>query len=242
MKTNVDLKETKEQLLLQIEGTAVMRAQRASDDKRNERSSNALMNLHIYVNTLPVEHPLFVHFANMNESEADEFNYRLTRYGFHWDEEDPAKFVSEEIMKEWRKKLTSKKRCPEGFKFGKDTDKYKACNTCDEWNDCIATKQQRTKTYSLKEITENALKKQPGFVHTINLNERIAMLNISIFMDELFAPLGLTPDEKAEICPSIALHFMKYCKGYVDGLNCEVFTALKKICAKALKDNITKRI
>lgn len=39
-------------------------------------------------------------------------------------------------------KPAGKNKCPQGYKFGVDTDKYKQCDTCDIWSDCIAKKEE----------------------------------------------------------------------------------------------------
>jgi len=37
---------------------------------------------------------------------------------------------------------TTRKRCPHGHKFGKDTDQFDGCDDCDIWDDCIEKKEQ----------------------------------------------------------------------------------------------------
>ena len=38
---------------------------------------------------------------------------------------------------------TKKDRCPEGYKFGVDTEKYDECADCDIWDECLEAKRKR---------------------------------------------------------------------------------------------------
>lgn len=100
MKTT-DTEETREHLLLQIEGAALFRATKAiqyQNDKRNLYSSAALNVLYKYVEHLPKNHPVFDKVYNMDERELEDFNNRLSRYGFGNWIEDPADFIQMEVM------------------------------------------------------------------------------------------------------------------------------------------------
>jgi hypothetical protein len=52
------------------------------------------------------------------------------------EEEKPKKKVKEEEEEKPKKS----KECPEGFEFGKDVDKHKACEECKYWDDCDEAK------------------------------------------------------------------------------------------------------
>jgi hypothetical protein len=114
-----DLKEEKEQLLLQIEGTATWRASKAeehpNDAKRNWNAHYKLLQLYDYVNNLPEDHPIFKHLrapftlsddedidqtelTNIGEKYSEELNNEIRMFGFQ-NQQTPREFIEETLMK-----------------------------------------------------------------------------------------------------------------------------------------------
>ncbi len=94
-------RETREQFLLQIEFVVDFRSRKAieyPDDKRNLYSSEALKELYKYVINIPKDHCVFDLVYNMDEREREEFNNRLSRYGFGNWKENPEEFIQMEVM------------------------------------------------------------------------------------------------------------------------------------------------
>jgi hypothetical protein len=60
-------------------------------------------------------------------------------------DEEPPEEKPRPRQQRGRRERPSKKdkdeRCPHGHVFGKDTDDYDECDTCDEWSDCIDVKE-----------------------------------------------------------------------------------------------------
>jgi len=53
----------------------------------------------------------------------------------------PKKIVEEEEEEE--EKPTKKNKCPEGYKFGVDTEKYDECADCEIWDECLEAKRKK---------------------------------------------------------------------------------------------------
>jgi hypothetical protein len=100
------MNDLKELLLSNIENTADWRAGKAveypDDAIRNNNCSEALRELHIYVEALPDEHALWqamkkcIDYGVGLYSIGEKENYMLSRYGFfQHGGEDPEEFVAE---------------------------------------------------------------------------------------------------------------------------------------------------
>lgn len=113
------LKEEKEQLLLQIEGTAVWRAQKANEYPQqreiNLNARDALLKLYEYVEKLPWDHSLFKYLRApwdlMDDDDVKEellsgelyserLNTEIRFYGFQ-NQISPKEFV-EEMLEIWK--------------------------------------------------------------------------------------------------------------------------------------------
>ncbi len=91
---------TKGYFLIQISNTTLFRirtAKKYPSDERNINCSTALYALYNYVETLPMDHPVFHKIESMSEDQMEDFNRMLSRYGFVSDGEgvDPEKFIND---------------------------------------------------------------------------------------------------------------------------------------------------
>ena len=94
----------KEQLMVKVEGTADFRGQKAveypHDAERNLTAQEELLDLHKYLESLPVDHELFqtmqkaIEADDSLESIVFDENELIRRYGFQ-DPAEPEAFVDE---------------------------------------------------------------------------------------------------------------------------------------------------
>lgn len=72
----------------------------------------------------------------VKEEDEDEPEEKPVRRGI-------KKPVEEDEDEKPSRKAAKGGECPHGYKFGVETDKFKQCDTCDVWSDCIAEKEGR---------------------------------------------------------------------------------------------------
>lgn len=94
----VNLNESKELLLLEIESTAMWRSQKANeyphDEMRNRNAYESLMQLHDFVEKLPNNHPLFQWYNSANsEREVEWINSEIRAFGFQNIVESPTEYI-----------------------------------------------------------------------------------------------------------------------------------------------------
>ena len=56
------------------------------------------------------------------------------------EEEKPKSVYRRTSKSEIEKSSKGKNRCPSGYRFGKDYEKYPECDDCDVWEDCMDAK------------------------------------------------------------------------------------------------------
>lgn len=95
--------EQKEQLLMNIEGTAEWRRTKAQEypqsEKINLEASNELDKLAAWVEKLPESHPIFEAYWNItDETEMEIFNNEVRSYGYQNQSETPEEFINRIIQ------------------------------------------------------------------------------------------------------------------------------------------------
>ncbi len=91
------MKDSKEQLLMTVEGTATWRAsllERFPNDAHNVTASKHLRELHEYLETLPENHMIFYWYGKLmsDENEIIKVNEEIRSFGYQKSEE-PKDFV-----------------------------------------------------------------------------------------------------------------------------------------------------
>ncbi len=97
------------------------------------------------LNTILKIHPykaLEAMFFEIDEDDEDTDNRNFTEVDDTSSKKEPPRKKKTAEKKSHGK---SKKKCPEGYKFGKDNEKHKECGDCDLWDVCSEEKERMKK-------------------------------------------------------------------------------------------------